>query len=121
MNDTWEWDGVQWRKLDEQSVPTTRPQPNMVFDALHAHLLVFDSENYRLWSHSFASQSAPADRCTDVDTDGDGLVACADPDCWARCTPRCPPRASCDPAAPHCGDGVCSVLEDHLLCPADCP
>ena len=26
----------------------------------------------------------------------------------------------CDPAAPHCGDGTCSALENCRLCPIDC-
>ena len=26
-----------------------------------------------------------------ADNDGDELVGCADPDCWTRCTPACPP------------------------------
>jgi len=29
------------------------------------------------------------------DGDGDGLVGCADPDCWWSCTPACPPGVSC--------------------------
>jgi hypothetical protein len=29
--------------------------------------------------------------CDGSDGDGDGLVDCADPDCWWRCTPACPP------------------------------
>ena len=60
--------------------------------------------------------------CTlDVDADGDGLAGCADPDCWARCTPMCPPGTACDASWPHCGDGVCNTaLEDCRLCPQDC-
>ena len=57
---------------------------------------------------------------TRVDSDGDGLAACADPDCWTICTPRCPPGAiSCGPAT--CGDGTCAPqLETRATCPADC-
>jgi cysteine-rich repeat protein len=31
--------------------------------------------------------------CDGRDGDGDGLVDCADPDCWWKCTPACPPGA----------------------------
>ena len=31
--------------------------------------------------------------CDGRDGDGDGLVDCADPDCWWTCTPACPPGA----------------------------
>ena len=56
-----------------------------------------------------------------VDFDLDGLAGCDDPDCWALCTPGCPPGATCDPAFAHCGDGVCNAnLESSPLCPADC-
>jgi cysteine-rich repeat protein len=33
--------------------------------------------------------------CDGHDGDGDGLVDCADPDCWWSCTPACPPGVSC--------------------------
>jgi cysteine-rich repeat protein len=33
--------------------------------------------------------------CDGTDGDGDGLVGCADPDCWWTCTPTCPPGTSC--------------------------
>ena len=41
------------------------------------------------------TSSAPLDRCTGGDDDGDGLVDCADPDCFWSCTPACPPHTSC--------------------------
>jgi cysteine-rich repeat protein len=66
--------------------------------------------------------ATPEDACDGSDADGDGVVGCEDPDCWARCTPRCPFGTACDPADPHCGDGACNpALEDHALCPLDCP
>jgi cysteine-rich repeat protein len=33
--------------------------------------------------------------CDGHDGDGDGLVDCADPDCWWSCKPACPPGTSC--------------------------
>jgi hypothetical protein len=35
------------------------------------------------------------ERCDGGDGDGDGLVDCADPDCWWKCTPACPPGVVC--------------------------
>jgi hypothetical protein len=63
-----------------------------------------------------------SERCVlaDADDDGDGLVGCADPDCWARCASQCPPGTSCPPTASHCGDGVCDPIEDKFICPMDC-
>lgn len=56
------------------------------------------------------------------DLDGDGLAGCTDPDCRSRCAPLCATNtAFADCTGPHCGDGVCSSLEDYLLCPSDCP
>lgn len=68
--------------------------------------------------------SVGRDACTTgLDSDGDGLRGCADPDCWPWCSPGCPPEAasgSCDPAAPRCGDGTCSAIESCRVCPEDC-
>ncbi len=55
------------------------------------------------------------------DGDFDGLLGCADPDCFGICTPQCNPTImTCSPSWPHCGDGVCQPVEDKRLCPADC-
>ena len=64
------------------------------------------------------------------DLDGDGLVGCADPDCWPACAPTCPPALAdageCDPTdpstltSPYCGDGTCAPWEGPRLCPVDC-
>ena len=56
-----------------------------------------------------------------VDNDLDGLVGCADADCWASCTPLCPPGAVCRGDLPRCGDALCnSSLENCRSCPSDC-
>ena len=55
-----------------------------------------------------------------LDGDGDGLVACEDPDCVAYCTPMCPPLATCGAEDPYCGDGVCSSIENYRSCADDC-
>ena len=60
------------------------------------------------------------EECTTVDFDGDGLTACADPDCWQLCKPLCSPgTATC--TGPTCGDGICDALREACdSCPADC-
>ena len=67
----------------------------------------------------FGASEVPQDLCIEVDTDGDTLIGCDDPDCWARCTPFCPPHTSCPADVPRCGDGTCSRVESTRLCP-DC-
>jgi cysteine-rich repeat protein len=126
FSDTWEWDGVTWSRLPAIIAPPGRAQHGIVYDPVRGGVVVFGGtagviEYEDTWLHQFASQAFPADHCVDVDTDGDLLIGCADPDCWGRCTPMCPPRTTCDPQAPRCGDGACSALEDHRLCAVDCP
>ena len=125
FSDTWEWNGVRWQKLESVIEPNPRMQHVMAYDPIRGELVVFGGQVFLTAqpdtvAHRFASRAFPADACVDVDTDGDKLAGCDDPDCWGRCTPQCPPGAPCDPAAPHCGDGECSVLEDRRLCPVDC-
>jgi cysteine-rich repeat protein len=61
------------------------------------------------------------ERCDQLDADRDGLVGCADPDCWPICAPTCAPGTTCDMAAPRCGDGTCSSeRESCRTCPEDC-
>jgi hypothetical protein len=55
---------------------------------------------------SLAAWSLSADeRClwATADENGDKLVGCADPDCST------------------CGNGTCEPVEDHVICPVDCP
>lgn len=68
--------------------------------------------------------SPSVETCTQANSDADGAIACADPDCWAICTPTCEPGVTCDVNGPTCGDGVASRIEDCATCPADhgpCP
>ncbi len=122
----YEWDGAHWNARGTTDRPPSHPTAQL-YDPMNSRIFSFGSDpavpEHRT-SHNWVDRledGMPLELCDGTDADGDGLVGCADPDCWARCTPLCPPGLSCDPAAPHCGDGTCSQLEDHALCPADCP
>jgi hypothetical protein len=127
FGDTWEWDGVHWTQVVAQLGAPERYGGAAAYDGELRHLVVFggysggptvfgDTEVFEYTS------SQPTERCllSTADEDGDGLAGCADLDCWARCTPLCPPGTSCT-GGPRCGDGTCSAVEDKLICPADCP
>jgi cysteine-rich repeat protein len=125
--DTWEWDGTTWKlRAEVNAVPLWGAA--IAYDAVQRRAIVFGGfDNFvtsqRTLAFEYTSPTVPKERCLSaaVDDDGDGLAGCADPDCWGRCTPGCLPGTTCDPALPHCGDGTCGPIEDHLICPADCP
>jgi hypothetical protein len=123
FNDAWEWHGTAWSRL---SPPTEAPPPQS------SHALAYHGGVGRLvslgdvysgdtWQLGWIG-TAPVETCAHgFDADGDGLIGCADPDCWGRCTPHCPPGAPCNTADPRCGDGQCNaMLESCRLCPSDC-
>jgi hypothetical protein len=60
-------------------------------------LLVYGADVYsRFLLHRRWISSTPFESCSaGDDVDGDGLEECADPDCWTRCAPTCPPLATC--------------------------
>jgi hypothetical protein len=126
---TWEWDGQTWTPIALVAQPPARVDPALFPTPDGAGVIAFGgggaggralADMWLLrWDGSDTDQSCDGDG--GGDGDGDGLVGCGDPDCWAVCAPACPPATSCDPAAPHCGDGVCNQdLEDCGSCPADC-
>lgn len=115
------FDGSVWRRAAYPGAPQT--------------IQTYDSRNAMLLSGQpnfvgiVLRQIDPArlrEACEDatVDSDGDGQMGCADPDCWWRCDPSCPPRApaaTCAIGRARCGDGVCSSeLENPAICPLDC-
>jgi galactose oxidase-like protein len=126
FDETWQWDGTAWsRRLPTITAPA-RSKGAMTFDALSGRLVLASGREPATlpgtWTYGYSASEVPPDRCiAGTDTDGDGKAGCDDPDCWARCTPTCAPGETCDPAAPHCGDGTCSAVEDYVICPADCP
>ncbi len=125
LEDAWEWDGMAWTELSPQGSPG--PIIATIYNPLEQRLIAFGDADYRgvsndTWALEFRTPLAKHELCItgDIDDDGDGLAGCADPDCWARCTPQCPPGATCAATASRCGDAACDPLENPSLCPADC-
>jgi len=119
--DAWEWNGAttQWQAVAASNPPAA---------AHGAGVTTLDGAAVRIFE-GFGGDSSELrwqgpgldERCDGSDADGDGLVGCADPDCWSVCTPSCAPGTTCDAAAPKCGDGTCNAaFETCRTCPADC-
>ena len=127
VTDTWLWDGTTWTQASPViAIPDGITSPVIATDSTGG-LVVFSGIRGTIlsgsvWRMRFESPTVAPERCADAtaDTDGDGLAGCADPDCYERCAPFCPPGVSCDLTQPYCGDGTCSPVEDYLICPADC-
>lgn len=119
--DTWAWSGGTWRRPVLEP-PPPRYQHEAAYDARGRRLVMFGGRASAVWSDTWTYHQAadlPSEVCAwGRDLDGDGLVGCADPDCWGVCTPSCPPGATCDPDAPRCGDARCDApRETARLCP----
>jgi hypothetical protein len=127
--DTWEWDGTDWVVLAPQEPAPTRAYVNVAYDAVEHRLLFFGGYAWNgdstdeTWALQWQAPFVASERClvSTEDDDGDGLAGCADPDCWARCSPACPPGMSCPTSSPECGDAICEPIEDPRICPSDCP
>jgi hypothetical protein len=127
--DAWEWDGTDWVVLSPQALAPTRAEENLVYDSVEHRLLSFCGLDWNekltnaTWALQWQAPFVPSERCltSTEDDDGDGLAGCADPDCWARCSPTCPPGVSCPTGSPACGDATCEPIEDPQICPSDCP
>jgi hypothetical protein len=125
QSDTWEWDGTTWHERLVATSPPARSVAGITYDRARGRTVIFGGVTGTTvlgdtWTYGFASAEEPRDLCfAGIDTDGDGLAGCADPDCWGVCAPLCPPGTSCDPTQPHCGDMMCSPIESYLTC-GDC-
>lgn len=127
LGDVWEWDGSTWT-ASASDAPPVRRGGALSYDAIHRELVSFGGRarnNDNLgdtWVRRFDT-TQPSERCllATADEDLDGLVGCADLDCWGRCSPDCVPGETCAANLPRCGDGTCSAVEDRRICPVDCP
>jgi hypothetical protein len=131
INDTFELVGDSW--VQTLITPTDVPGP-----ALESPTMAYDPSRGRIdvvgggavptpttLAYTYGAQATgKREGCrSGHDLDGDGLVGCADDDCWGICTPICPPgstSASC-PMQARCGDGTCDPVENCRNCPGDCP
>jgi hypothetical protein len=129
FDDTWQWDGMGWQ---QQAIADTPPPRggHVTFPGPDGRgIVIFGGEKSDdgtrfddTWRLRFENAAATEQCLLSVDDDRDDKIGCADPDCWSRCAPLCPPgAATCDAAAPHCGDGSCNTaLESCRNCPQDC-
>jgi hypothetical protein len=131
--ETWAFDGQQWAKQSTVASPAIRRGSHMIYDYARQQIVLFGGESVAggmltdLWAFGFRTASGTRDAClAGQDSDGDGLIACGDPDCFGRCFPLCaladPANPPCDLSLPRCGDLICNpTLEGRDLCPMDCP
>jgi hypothetical protein len=124
--------GESFVELDDQHwqyqfpTPSTQLLGDLAYDPYRHALLtpgVEDTDDLcAMGVVRWASDETP-ESCSGVDDlDGDSLLGCADPDCYAYCDPTCAPGASCPSSRPRCGDGMCAApLETSARCPGDCP
>ncbi len=126
LDDTWEWNGTAWTPVPLFDVPAPRRDHVLVPSPSGAGVIAFgglsNGLNTSVLQLVHDEPTAEYAGChSQFDDDGDGKIGCADPDCWARCTPWCPPGAPCDTTLPRCGDGACDKpREDCGICPDDC-
>jgi hypothetical protein len=135
--ETWEWRTTsihppagEWSRVSTTDAPTSRAAGGSFTTLDGSGITLFqgitnDSSTGaavdEVWELRYDGPGA-ADACTvERDADGDGLTGCDDPDCWRRCSPDCPPGTSCMGTDSRCGDGVCGIVENCRICPADCP
>ncbi|HTR51063.1 MAG TPA: hypothetical protein VMJ10_10185 [Kofleriaceae bacterium] len=125
--DLWEWNGTAWNQRTVVGTIQPRYREGVAYDDVHHGLVVFSGEDNEgnLTGNTqrlayWPNQTVEACTSAQIDYDNDGNAGCADPDCWAVCTPLCPPGVTCPAGSPKCGDGTCSANEDCNICPTDC-
>jgi len=131
FDDWWEWDGTTWTMAGSDPA-IARSGHAAFYDAFRRGIVIHggaksalarDVTNDETWMLTFTAAGEGRETCQldNEDADGDGRMGCDDPECWARCAPLCPPGTSCPADAPKCGDGVCSPVEDYVICPGTTP
>jgi Galactose oxidase, central domain len=107
LGDTWEFRDDQWDELFTASSPPARHGGAAAYDVATSTMMLFGGSNVGYLNDTWLlrwsgapdqPQDCPAATLPPAgDTDGDGLDSEADPDCWWRRTPLCPPGTSCLP------------------------
>jgi hypothetical protein len=94
LDEVWAWDGATWtRHFTNRRITTGLVEPGVAYDAVAG--AVFAETMDGLFRFQWRGPGT-SDACrTMTDSDGDELAGCDDPDCWATCTPACPPKTSC--------------------------
>ncbi len=128
LQDLWEWGDAGWTPIDTDSSPAHRIHFAMFPSASGAGIVVFGGngagvnantdDHWQLrWENARPDQACNSEL---DDQDQDGVVGCADLDCWSVCTPLCPPGGTCALDESRCGDGTCAAIETCRSCPGDC-
>jgi len=123
--DTWEFDGTEWRevlRLPQDPPPPAAKQHAIAYDPAHARVILVSLyvDVGLVYVYGTEQTEANLEVCTSGrDVDGDTKIGCADDDCWGICTPNCPTGTSCT-SVDGCGDGICDPVESCRTCPADC-
>lgn len=124
FDDTWQWNGTTWKVVAAPPTPV-HEQTAIVSAPGGAGILTVGGVGTSgavddLWRLRWDGEQNYEQCRLTTDDDRDGAKGCEDPDCWATCSPLCPPGSTCDPSAPHCGDHTCDPVEDCRSCPGDC-
>jgi hypothetical protein len=129
----YEWDGTNWAVIPAPRPPVGRAAHATVMTPRGTGLLIYggsviqdasdpssaNTDDDRL-ELRWDGPSGGDERCDGSDIDDDGLVGCADPDCWYVCAPLCPTATSCA-QMPTCGDGTCDASRESCrTCADDC-
>ena len=103
FNDTWRWDGTRWLRVDVEALPPASYEGAFVYERAKQRFVSYGPQTWVLqWTSSIHDEVCQVG----FDGDGDGLQACADPDC--------------DPVCSACGNTICDPSESCRGCPVDC-
>jgi hypothetical protein len=95
----WERDGTNWSEAGTEPIAV---DGTAQYDAGNGRIILLGQVGLtsRVIETRQLTSALPQETCEPgVDADHDGKVDCDDEDCWWKCTPACPPVATC-PAAP---------------------
>jgi hypothetical protein len=95
-NDVWEFDGTTWEPVDvPPPLPGGRLLGVLTYDGTNGRTVLAGGNinNADTWVLEYADTNAREACRAGIDQDGDGLIGCADDDCWGVCKGACPPRS----------------------------